>query len=226
MTTAPTRTKPVTLPRGPAGQQAAALEQLSRALVGLADDGRRTPCQDPQDWRRWLSEDPETLDQAAAACQGCPVFDKCKAAGQFQTGGVWAGQDRTRPMRRRNNGPAVDRRAALEKLAPVVLGALATASQPPTLQALQDDATDFTEDPDLCSRARVIRALDGFRAAGQVERLPGRPRTYALTPAGLEAAEGALGGLRLQETPSGRLRPEASTLPDPETERTHEMRKP
>lgn len=76
-------------------------DALMRALDDLAEVRRRTPCADPEDWRKWTSEIPADRQDAATRCQPCPVLDSCAAAADelastYGRGlfGVWAGQDR------------------------------------------------------------------------------------------------------------------------------------
>jgi len=81
-----------------------AAEELTRALLDLADHDRTTPCQGKRR-DRWTSDDRDERAWAASVCTslGCPVLAQCGAAAD-ETGekhGVWAGADRT-PGGRRN----------------------------------------------------------------------------------------------------------------------------
>lgn len=68
-------------------------EALTRALLDLADKGRRTPCQ--------LDPDPFTSDErheraeAAEQCRPCAVLAVCDAVGAGEGFHVWGGSDRT-----------------------------------------------------------------------------------------------------------------------------------
>jgi len=66
-----------------------AAEQLSLALLDLADRGRRPRCAEPGGHELWCSDDVNDRAQAARWCTGCPVLTECAAAGQPQerTGG-------------------------------------------------------------------------------------------------------------------------------------------
>lgn len=73
-------------------------ESLNRALLDLADTGRRTPCQlDPD---RWTSEDYRTRAEAAADCQPCPALAACDAVGACEGFHVWGAVDRTPTTRK------------------------------------------------------------------------------------------------------------------------------
>ena len=68
-------------------------ESLTRALLDLADNGRRTPCQiDPP---RFTSDDWHERAEAAEQCRPCPVLAACDAVGATEPAWVWAGADRT-----------------------------------------------------------------------------------------------------------------------------------
>jgi hypothetical protein len=73
-------------------------EQLTRALINLAAEGRRTHCSDPGTSGLWLSEDEKERGEAARLCLGCPVFHPCGEAARArgERFGVWGGRDRTR----------------------------------------------------------------------------------------------------------------------------------
>jgi len=76
-----------------------AAEQLTRALVGLATEGRRPRCGEPGGHAMWLSDDPADRAQAARWCAGCPVLAGCGAAADEhdERFGVFGGVDRTPP---------------------------------------------------------------------------------------------------------------------------------
>lgn len=78
-------------PQGSTPREAAAAhELLSQALADLADRGTVPPCAtDPE---RWCGEDHDEHLEAAALCQGCPVFDACAVASAGESHGVWAGR--------------------------------------------------------------------------------------------------------------------------------------
>jgi hypothetical protein len=82
-----------------------AAEQLTLALLELADRGERTPCQGRRR-DRWTSECAEDRAWAASVCLtlGCAVLTECAAAADEhdERFGVWAGQDRsTQPTPKR-----------------------------------------------------------------------------------------------------------------------------
>lgn len=70
-------------------------EQLTRALVDLATQGRRPRCGDPVTRDCWTSEDKRERQLAAGWCTGCPVLLQCRAAAEEmgETFGVWGGLD-------------------------------------------------------------------------------------------------------------------------------------
>jgi len=76
-----------------------AAEQLTRAMVSLAAQGRRPRCGEPGGHELWCSDDADDRAQAASWCNGCPVLAECAAAAneQGERFGVWAGRDRTPP---------------------------------------------------------------------------------------------------------------------------------
>ncbi len=76
-----------------------AAEQLTRALVALADHGRRPRCGEPGGHELWTSEDADERAQAARWCTGCPVMTECRASADEhdERHHVWAGVDRTPP---------------------------------------------------------------------------------------------------------------------------------
>ena len=68
-------------------------ESLTRALLDLADDGRRTPCQlDPGPF---TSDDWHERGEAAEQCHPCPVLAACDAVGALERWHVWGGAERT-----------------------------------------------------------------------------------------------------------------------------------
>ena len=77
--------------RATAGREAR--EQLSRALLSLAEGGQRPRCSDAPHLA--LSDDAAERAIASRWCEGCPIFNACHEAGQFEWFGIWAGQDRT-----------------------------------------------------------------------------------------------------------------------------------
>ncbi len=87
-----------------------AAEQLTRALVDFAAQGRRPRCGEPGGHELWCSDDATDRAQAASWCTGCPVMDECAAAAdeQAEKFGVWAGRDRTPPQPSRTRSRAAD----------------------------------------------------------------------------------------------------------------------
>jgi len=79
-----------------------AAEVLTRALVDLADHGRRPRCGEPGGHELWCSDDATERAQAARWCVGCEVLTECGAAADEhdEKHGVWGGRDRTRPPAR------------------------------------------------------------------------------------------------------------------------------
>lgn len=76
-------------------------EALTRALLDLADDGRRTPCQlDPAPF---TSDDWHERTEAAEQCHPCPVLTACDAAGATERWHLWGGRDRTPTTRRKES---------------------------------------------------------------------------------------------------------------------------
>lgn len=74
-------------------------ESLTRALLDLADNGRRTPCQlDPFTSDHWHER-----TEAAEQCHPCPVLTACDAVGATEPAWVWAGADRTPTTRRKES---------------------------------------------------------------------------------------------------------------------------
>ncbi len=76
-----------------------AAEVLTRALVDLADHGRRPRCGEPGSHDLWLSDHADDRAQAARWCTGCAVMVECAAAAdeQGERFGTWGGVDRTPP---------------------------------------------------------------------------------------------------------------------------------
>lgn len=181
------------LPAGPKGQHAAALDALARALRDATDGGRRVPCLDG-DGGPWLSEDHELAAEAARACRACPALEPCLAAGKFERAGVWGGRARGMPRPAPvQPAPAQDRGAAARAVKPVCLVLLATATKQLTLAELKTEAEGFTGNPAPDRRLRQVLAQ--LRAAGLVQRHPGRLLSYSATTDGQEAAEAALSEL-------------------------------
>jgi len=75
---------------------ATATEQLNRALLSLAVQRRRTPC-DSTDRHLWLSDNPAERATAAERCTPCPVIGLCgeSAEARDEQWGVWGGIDRS-----------------------------------------------------------------------------------------------------------------------------------
>jgi len=75
-------------------------EALGHALLELAEQGRRTPCQGRRR-HRWTSDDATEREWAAAVCVGlaCEVLEQCGAAADEldERFNVWGGTDRTPP---------------------------------------------------------------------------------------------------------------------------------
>jgi len=74
-----------------------AAEQLTRALVVLATEGRRPRCGEPGGHEMWCSDDATDRAQAARWCTGCLVLLECGSAAdeQGERFGVFGGRDRT-----------------------------------------------------------------------------------------------------------------------------------
>ena len=77
-----------------------ALDTLAHVLAASLDSNDRPPCTYPDTGPLWLSEDSTERTQAAAHCDGCPIWDACLDAGESAgitggraTFGVWAGWD-------------------------------------------------------------------------------------------------------------------------------------
>ena len=76
-----------------------ARDDLDRALLDLAADGRRPRCGEPADHLLWTSEKADERARAAGLCVGCPVLRQCAQAAEEEAElFVWAGVDHgTRP---------------------------------------------------------------------------------------------------------------------------------
>jgi len=74
-----------------------AAEQLTRAMVDLATQGRRPRCAEPGGHELWTSDDAADRAQAATWCIGCAVLVECAAAADEHGArfGVFGGVDRT-----------------------------------------------------------------------------------------------------------------------------------
>lgn len=73
--------------------RADALGTLMRRLLACVGSGERVPCVVPDRGHWWLSDDPDVVEAACAACGSCPALDDCRAyIARFpETAGVWAG---------------------------------------------------------------------------------------------------------------------------------------
>lgn len=76
-----------------------AAEDLTRALLGMAERGARPRCGDGDTSYAWTSDDPEARALAVTWCQSCPLTALCwdAAAEGHVTWGVWAGRDCAEP---------------------------------------------------------------------------------------------------------------------------------
>ena len=74
-----------------------AADNLAAALLTLEHEGRTTPCQHPQSWHLWTSDDRAEREAATFRCAGCPVLELCHAAAEEDRTRfhVWAGVDRS-----------------------------------------------------------------------------------------------------------------------------------
>ena len=82
-----------------------ARDDLDRALLDLAAEGRRTRCAEPADHMWWTSEEADERARAARLCTGCPVLRLCAVAAE-EDGElfVWAGVDHgARPRTKKTN---------------------------------------------------------------------------------------------------------------------------
>lgn len=79
-----------------------ARDRLDRALLDLADQGRRPRCAEPEDHPWWTSEEADERAHAARLCIGCPVLRQCAEAAEEEAElFVWAGIDNgNRPRKR------------------------------------------------------------------------------------------------------------------------------
>lgn len=128
----------------------------------------------------WTSDDPDDLAQAAEACAGCPVLDRCREAGRSERWGVWGGVIR---------GQVRSVRLPVQHAA---LLALATAPRPLTVDDVAAELAGLlgTE----VDRPRVADALTRCTMNGQATRYPTTPRTYTTTADGEAAAARWLDG--------------------------------
>ncbi len=80
-------------------------EQLTRRLVDLAAQGRRSRCGEAGSHELWLSDDATDRALAARWCTGCPVLVECGAAADEhdERFGVFGGVDRTPPPAKRKS---------------------------------------------------------------------------------------------------------------------------
>lgn len=69
---------------------------LADALGALAETGRTTPCQREPDL--WTSDDSQERQEAAYACQMCPILTACANHAETlpESWWVWGGTDRSR----------------------------------------------------------------------------------------------------------------------------------
>lgn len=76
-----------------------ARDQLDRALLNLAAEGRRPRCGEHGDGHLWTSESPEDRRKAADLCTHCPILHPCALAAEEQDERfhTWGGTDRHRP---------------------------------------------------------------------------------------------------------------------------------
>ena len=59
-----------------------ARDDLDRALLDLAVDGRRPRCAEPADHELWTSDDRAERARAAELCTACPLLRPCAAAAE------------------------------------------------------------------------------------------------------------------------------------------------
>ena len=73
-------------------------DQLTLALLGLAERGERTHCSDPTSHHLWLSEHDAERAIAVMMCDHCPVLTACRDTAELrqETWGVWGGKDFSR----------------------------------------------------------------------------------------------------------------------------------
>ena len=79
-----------------------AREVLDRALVDLANAGKRPRCGDPELHHLWTSDKPDERARAAELCLGCLVLQPCAESAEEleERFHVWAGTDRTRTAKK------------------------------------------------------------------------------------------------------------------------------
>lgn len=75
-----------------------ARDDLDRALIDMATEGRRPRCAEPGD-DLWTSDDHDERRRAAQLCRACPVLRPCAEAAEEQDERwhTWGGTDRHRP---------------------------------------------------------------------------------------------------------------------------------
>lgn len=84
-----------------------ARDDLDRALLDLAADGRRPRCGEPADHLLWTSESADERARAAGLCVGCPVLQECaQAAEEEHALFVWGGVDHGSRPRTKTKGDA------------------------------------------------------------------------------------------------------------------------
>ena len=66
---------------------------LDAGLLRMAADGQRPICSTYPS--KWMSDDRDERESAAAECATCPVLNACRDAGTDEEFGVWGGEDRT-----------------------------------------------------------------------------------------------------------------------------------
>ncbi len=84
-----------------------ARDQLNHGLLGMAEEGRTTPCQGRRR-SRWTSDDSGEREWAASVCASlaCPLLAMCRDVGaeEKHKAGVWGGVDYGAVKRRRGGG--------------------------------------------------------------------------------------------------------------------------
>lgn len=84
-------------------------EALTLALLDLAENDQRAPCQGRRR-DRWTSDDAAEREWAASVCASlpCPILAECGAAAAEarERFGVWAGVDRTATPKARRTAAA------------------------------------------------------------------------------------------------------------------------
>jgi hypothetical protein len=79
----------------------AASDQLTLALLGLAEQGLRTHCSDPTSHHMWLSDHESERAAAVLLCDQCPVLTVYNdTAERDERWGVWGGVDFTNRPRK------------------------------------------------------------------------------------------------------------------------------